>query len=240
MALEDAAAAPQDEDQPAPPQPGDASPALQDFRSAFTHPEAQDWANEVSTRLNDYFQRRQIADEANATGQQFVQDVDQFKSGLVNMVQADPSAVHTALDLVPPTMGAIINNMPGGPPDAAEDHHTALVGHMQSEIAAAAITRAAETNTGMAKALLGNDRIADVLGDNATHLGTYIDMQAAARMRDAAAARGQNAVAHQEIADQSARNYIGALVDPNNGNPRSPPGWNQAVMADDRVPPLTR
>src|SRR5579859_6759653 len=237
MALEDAA--PEDQT-PAAPQPGDPSAPLQDFRDAFTHPEAQAWAGEVTTRLNDYFQRRQIADEANATGQQFVQDVDQFKSGLVNMVKADPSAVHTALDIVPPTMGALISNVPGGPPADAEDHHNALVGHMQAEIAAAAITSAAETNTGVAKALLANDRIAGVLGDGAQHLGTYIDMQAAARERDAAAARGQNAVAQAEIADKSARNYIGAMVDPNTGKPRSPPGWNQAVMADDSVPPADK
>ncbi len=230
----------EDEDpteEPAAPQPGAASPALQDFRSAFTDPDAQGWAGEVTTRLNDYFQRRQIVDDAAAKGQEFVQNIDQFKGGLVSMVQADPHAVHTALDLVPSTMAALINNMPGGPPDNAEDHHTALVGHMQQEIAAAAVTSAAEVHAPLARSLLADDRISGVLGDDAQHLSTYTDMQEAARTRDAAAAQGQALAARQEIADQSGRNYLTALVDPNTGKPRSPPQWNQAVMADMNIPP---
>lgn len=212
------------------------SPALQDFQSAFTHPDAQDWAGEVSTRLNDYFQRRQLADNNAATGQQFVNDVDQFKSGMVKMVQADPHAVHTALDIVPPTISGIISNMPGVPD--AEDHHAAITGHMQSEIAAAAVTKAAETHEDLARSMLSDDRIKSVLGDdNHAALSNYTDMQASARERDAVAARGQAAAVKAEIADQSGRNYLGALVDPNNGTPRSPPGWNQAIMADMRVPP---
>ncbi len=228
-----------DSDDQAPPQPGAPSPALAEFQNVFSHPEAKDWAGEVTTRLNDYFQRRQIADSANAAGQQFVQDIDQFKGGLVKMVQQDPHAVHTALDIVPPTLSALISNMPNQPANA-EDHHAALVGHMQGEIATAAITSAAETHEGTARALLGNDRIQDVLGDAAGPLGIYIDMQAAARVRDQRADAGQAQAAHIELADQSARNYLDALVDPNTGNPRSPPGWNQAVLADNRVPPAMK
>src|SRR5712664_982696 len=134
---------PQDEPEEIPAQPvGAASPALQEFVSVFTHLEAQSWAGEVTTRLNDYFQRRQIADNNAAAGANFVNDIDQFKSGLVNMVTSDPHAVHVAMDIVPPTLAGIIGNMPNAPEDA-EAHHAALVGHMQSEIAAAAITSAA-------------------------------------------------------------------------------------------------
>src|SRR6266581_9197291 len=86
---------------------GSPSPALQNFKDAFTQPDAQDWSQEVTTRLNDYFQRRQIASDNMAAGQNFVSNMDQFKSGLVDMVQSDPNAVHTALDIVPPTMAGI-------------------------------------------------------------------------------------------------------------------------------------
>lgn len=213
------------------------SPALQDFQSVFTHPEAQAWAGEVTTRLNNYFQQRDLADANAAAGQNFVQDLDQFKSGLTDMVRSDPHAVHTALDIIPPTISGIISNMPGSPDDTGE-HHAALTGHMQSEVAAAAITTAAETHEGIARSLLDNDRIKGVLGDEAhASLTNYTDMQASARARDQEAAAGQALAVKQELADQGGRNYLGALVDPNNGKPRSPPGWNQALMADDRIPP---
>lgn len=224
-----------DEDEAPLPQ-GTASPALQEFPDVFTHPAAKEWASEAATRLNDYFQRRQLAENAAAVGQDFVNNVDQFKSGLVSMVQSDPHAVHVALDLVPSTVSALINGMPNAPGNS-DEHHAALTGHMQSEIAAAAVTSAAESHEGVARALLGNERIQSVLGDAVGPLGVYTDMQAAARQRDQEADRGQAQAAQVEIADNSARNYIGALVDPNNGKPRSPPGWNQAVMADNKVPP---
>jgi hypothetical protein len=226
-----------DTEEETPSQPGEAAPALQEFQEVFTHPAAQQWAGEITTRLDDYFQRRQIADDANAAGQEFVNNVDQFKSGLVDMVQSDPHAVHTALDIVPPTMSALISNIPGGAPEGADEHHAAITGHMQSEIAAAAVTSAAESDEGTARALLNHPRIQSVLGDAAGPLSTYVDMQAAARQRDQAADAGQAQAARAELADQSARNYLGALVDPNNGKPRSPPQWNQAVLADNRVPP---
>src|SRR5216684_2420130 len=155
---------PEDDEQQQP--AGSPSPALQDFKNTFTHPDAQDWAGEVTTRLNDYFQRRQIAADNMAAGQNFVNDIDQFKSGLVSMVQSDPNAVHTALDIVPPTLASVISSMPNAPDDA-EDHHAALTSHLQSEIAAAAVTSAAFKDAGLAHGMLDNPRIADVLGDDA-------------------------------------------------------------------------
>jgi hypothetical protein len=218
-----------------PPPPGAPSPALQEFNGAFSNPVAKEWAGEVTTRLNDYFQRRDIADDAAQAGQAFVDDIGQFKSGLVNMVKSDPNAVHTALDIVPPTVAALVTTLPGQVANAQE-HHDFLTGDMQHEIAAAAVTAAAEHHEDLARGMLADERISSILGDSVRPLETYVGMQAAARERDAAAQRGQAAVAAVRTADLAARNYVGDLVGPD-GNPRSPDGWNQAVIADLRVPP---
>src|SRR5688572_29865927 len=177
--------------------PAAPSPALQQFREVFSEPgaapEAREWAAEVTTRINDYNQRRSLADANAAAGQQFVADIDGFKSGLVSMVQNDPNAVSLALDLVPTTVGML-----GGASD--------LTAHMQVEIAAAAVTSLAEWDGGAARALLSDDRIAGLLGENVAPLGTYISMQEAARARDDAAHAVRLARAAEETSDLSARN----------------------------------
>ena len=238
MALEDPSTDQAGEQDTAPAAPTAPAPLLQEFTDNFSHPAAQDWANEATTRLNDYFQQRQLVDDAQKQGQQFVTNLDQFKSGLSNMVTSDPSAVHVAMDLVPSTVGALLGNMPNQP-DNIEDHHAALTGHIQSEIAAAAVTSAAGTSEPLARNLLDNERIQGVLGPDAhASLTNYTDMQAQARTADANAAAGQLAMNKELLADQGARNYIGALVGPT--GPRSPDGWTQAVIADNKIPPQTK
>ncbi len=225
------------EDTPPAP-PAAPSPPLQDFAAAFTHPVAQEWAADSATILNDYFQRRNIADASAQAGQTFVNNLDQFKTGLTNFVQSDPHAVHAALDLVPPTVKALVSTLPGGI-ENPDDHYETVTGHIQHEIAAAAITTAAETHEGLARSLLGNDRISNVLGESAGPLDTYIGMQAQARERDAAAQRGQQEVQLQKVADTTSRDYIGDLVGPD-GGVRSPAGWNQAILSDPRIPPQNK
>lgn len=215
--------------------PATQAPALQDFQDAFTDPTAQEWSQEVSTHLNNYFQQRDIADASARAGQAFVNNLDQFKTGLTSMVQSDPHALSTALDIVPPTVAALVSTLPGGI-ENPDDHHAAVTQHIQHEIAAAAVTTAAETHEGLARGMLADERVSGILGESAGPLDTYIGMQAQARERDAAAQRGQQAVQVQKVADTTARGYIGDLVGPDS-QPRSPPGWNQAVLSDPKVPP---
>lgn len=232
----------QDEGQPQPDQQdqvpgGAASPALQAFRGVFTAPGAQQWADEAATRLNDYFQRRRIATENSAAGQNFVQDLSGFRQGLVDMVQADPHAVHVALDLVPHSVDALISTMPSMPEDAL-GHHAAITRDIQREIAHSAVTALAERDDGQARALLDNERLGAVLSDDAKQaLGSYISMQSVARAMDGKAQQDAAVANRQRVADQSALNYLRALHDPQTDGVQFPPGWNQGVIADNALPP---
>ncbi len=227
----------EDEEYAPPPPSATPSPALQQFRGAFTDPSAQKWATEATIRLNDYFQKRRLAAANTQAGQNFVDDIGQFKDGLVGMVRSDPVAVHTALDLVHPTMAALIGTMPNAPADAA-DHHAALSGEMQREIAAAAVTSAAERSEPLARHLLGNERIQGVLGDDAHQtLTRYTDLQAGARQADNEAQQQAADTAREHVGHQSALNYLNVLTDPGTGDLQFPDGWNQGVMADPRLPP---
>jgi hypothetical protein len=223
------------EDAPPPP-PAAPSPALQNFQGAFTDPVAQDWAGDSAAILNDYFQRRDIADASERAGQNFVNNLDQFKTGLTSFVQNDPNAVHVALDLVPHTVSALVGTSGVENP---EDHATAVTDHIQHEIAATAVTSAAEHHEGLARGMLANERISGILGDSTGPLDTYISVQAAARATDHQAQVDQLQRDAARGADRSMGNYAGALVDPA-GGVRFPDGWNQGVMADPKVPPAAK
>ncbi len=221
----------------APPPQAAPAPAVQGFQEAFTHPVAQEWAQDVGTQLNDYFQRRDIADGATRAGQNFVNNLDSFKSGLASGVQADPNFVHTALDIVPPTVRALVDTLPDI--ENPNDHHAAVTNHIQSEIAAAAVTSAAEHSEPLARGLLEHPRISGLLGENAGPLDTYISIQAAARDADHQAQVEQLQKDAARNVERSMGNYASALLDPA-GGVRFPDGWNQGVMADQRVPPAAK
>ena len=231
----------EDDQTPAPQPQGMPSPGLQAFRASITDPRAQPWADEVVAKLNNHFQQRRIADEMTQEGQAFTNNMSAFKNGLVGMVQKDPTAVHVAMDLVPSTIATMITTMPGGPPTDAKDHYKAITGHMQSEIAAAAVTRLAEQHEGIARATLADPRIDGVLDDGAKQgLGNYISLQAHARNVDAAAAQRNAVQQAQDVNDRSTMNYVQALIDPGTGKPQFPPAWTQAVMADPKVSPASK
>lgn len=220
----------EDETEEAPRLQGAPSPFLEEFQNVFG-PAAPEQVGEVTTRLNDYFQRRQIADATEAAGQQFVNDLDGFKSGLVSMVTNDPNAIHVAMDIVSPMLEAM-----GGPPE----HRAVLANHMESEIAAAAVTTLAERDEDLARATLAHSRVAGVLGENAEPLEAYIGIQAQARAVDRAAEAEQFAQARSDRADRAAYNYLGSLHDVATGSLTFPPGWNQGLMADANVPPAAK
>lgn len=222
-----------DEDE-APPPAAAQSPALQEFQDTFTSPVAKDWSEGVSARLNDYFTRRQIADDNTAAGENFVNDMDAFKSGLVSGVQKDPFFVHTALDIVPDTMAAFAAAMPNAPEG---DHHLNVGSDIQREIAAAAVTSLAETHEGAARGMLGNERIKNLLGEATGPLDTYISAQAQARQIDHEAEVDSHTAHAALAADQTAVKYLSALYNPAAGTTQFPPGWNQAVLKDPNLPP---
>lgn len=212
------------------------SPVMQEFQDVFTHPAAREWAGEMATRINDYTTRRQIADDNIAAGENFVHDLGAFKSGLVSGVQNDPFFVHTALDLVDPTMRALSASMPNAPAGA----DAAIARSIQGEIATAAITALAETHEGTARGMLADERIAGLLGEAVGPLDHYIGAQAKARATDHQAAAERQA-AHQALAtDTTATNYLSTLLDPSSDTVQFPNGWNQGVLKDPALPPAAK
>jgi hypothetical protein len=225
-----------DEERELPPPAAAQSPVLQEFAGIFTNPAAKEWAGEMAARINDYTTRRQIADDNIAAGENFVADMDQFKSGLISGVRSDPFFVHTALDLVTPTLRALTGAMPNAPEDV-DAHNAALAGHMQREIATAAVTMLAETHEGAARGMLADQRIAGLLGDAVQPLDGYIGAQAQARAIDREA-EARNVAAYEALAaDTTATNYLASLIDPISNTVQFPPGFNQGVLADPRLPP---
>jgi hypothetical protein len=229
---------PEDDEAPARPA-GAPSPQLEAFRNLFTHPAAQKFADQAVTILNHGFQQRRIAQQNAAAGQNLVDDVGQFRQGLVGMVRSDPTMVHTALDLVHPAMGALISSMPGAPADA-DVHHAAISADIQHDIAHQAVTRAAETSEPLARKLLGDDRIKGVLGDSLGGLDNYTSMQANARATDAAAQQAAQAQYRDHVANTSAIDYLDNLYHAPTGKLRFPNGWNQSVISDMGLPPAAK
>lgn len=212
-------------------------PALQAFRDAIP-PEvgAEGWVSDVTTRLNNFMRRRDIADGNAAAGQEYVRNMSDFKDGLKGMVQADPTAIDVALDIVPHTIHAL---MPDGHPDAMYgDTHESLTKHIQSEIASSAVTAMAERNAAGARAMLGNPRVDAILGgDEKRGLDGYITAQTLARGADHNA---QTILLRQQqsMAEAAAGHaHASALVNPDSNKVEPPNGWAQKLIADPRVAP---
>ncbi len=123
--------------------------------------------------------------------------------------------------------------MPNAPTGVDAD----LGRHMQSEIAAAAVTMLAETHEGAARGMLADKRIAALLGESATPLGEYIGAQAKARAIDLSAEAEAFQANEMVAADMTATDYVASLIDPASGAMQFPPRFNQDILADPRLSP---
>lgn len=217
---------------------GDLHPVLQDFTNAFTQDESRSWAKDAAVRVQDWMQRKQIADANQQAGQNLVDNIASFKNELVGLAGSDPSAVHLALDLVPGTIGHLVANNPNHPEDQKEATHAALTGHIQNEIARAAVQKLAEHSDIAARDLLGEDRISGLFGaDEHAALNSYIDMQSLARNADEAAQRQRLTQEGLIASEAAAHAHASGLYDPQRDDVNFPPGWASRLMADTTVPP---
>jgi hypothetical protein len=224
---------PRNEDTGPPPAAAMPQP-LQDLKDTFQTDAGKDWANDATTRIQDYVMQRQVAEQNTAAGQQFIQNIDNFKDGLVSFVQQDPLGVHLALDLVPGALDAVISTMPGRPEDAA-DHHAAMTASASRDIAAAAVTSMAGRNPTVARNIYDHPRIQDALGDSAPAMDSYITLQGQAHERDAQVGQANALRQQQQGYDTNARGYLSLL----SNNPLAD-DFNKAVVADQGVPPADK
>jgi hypothetical protein len=163
-------------------------PALQAFQDAIPDSAAEaPWAQEVTTRLNDWVQKRDMADANEAAANQYTANIGDFKSGLVNMVTADPTAHQVALDIVDPTLHQL---MPYDwmDPSKHDETHSALSDDIKYQIAHASVASMARRDGDAARSLMDSPAIAEHLDDqDKAGLSGYIQAHEVARGADAAA-----------------------------------------------------
>lgn len=216
-------------------------PALEAFQQIPWAPGADAWARDSATIVNDHIQKAQIADANQQAGQNFVDNIGRFRDGLKNWVQGDPTAVHSALALIPHTIGSLIDSNPVHPDEQRQDAHDQIVGDLQQQVARSAVQRMAELHGPSARQMLADPRIGDVLDDqDHAGLNSYIDLQDLARNADGAAQQRQ---AMQVAAQQSAGaalGHLGTLYNPTIDDTQFPQGWAASLMANNAIMPADK
>lgn len=210
---------------------GDASgqmhPALTDFINKFQTDEGKGWAQAAAGRVQDFMTTRAIAQQNQAAGDAFVNNLHDTKMNLTGMVQKDPSTADLALDLAP----GIVKGLAG---DEHGDEVTGpIIDHMQGEIAHSAVQRYAELDHGLATDAL--DRYSSYIPeDQQTSLRNYAGMQQALRTQDAQAQQLQQTRDAAVAGYQNATGWLGKLAD-DNGDVHYDPNYSSKLMADQGV-----
>ena len=198
--------------------------------------EAEDWAGSAATRINDYDQKKAIADANDRAGNAFVASLDNFRKGLVSRTAADPYFIHTAFDLAADTIPRIVNAHPNLSDDERSAHHDALVADLNNQIAVAGVKSMAERDGHIAATMLAAPRIAAALSDDDRKgLASYIGSQEIARGADRAAQQIEREKAATAASAAAAVGHAGTLYSPQLGEPAFPPGFATRLMADPAV-----
>lgn len=229
-----------DEDQELAPYQGHVSgrvdPQLNDFVNAFQGSDAQHWAAGAAARIQQHLTMRAVAERNQQMGDQFVQNLHEFKQNMVDMVKGDPSSAGLALDLIPHTIKAMAAEHEGMDPEQRDAAANDLINHMSGEVAHATVQSLAEKNDVAARTALASPRLAGFLGDDdKTALGTYIDNQAYWRQQDGIAAQQQAQFVANKAGYDRTTAYLGKLIDPDTGGLQLPSNFGQTVMSDTNI-----
>jgi hypothetical protein len=209
------------------------NPALGQFVGNLQTPEAQDWAGDAASKIQNYLTQKSLASEAAQAGDDMVNNLDQTKSGLVSLVQSDPGATSLAISLAQTTVNGLIAQHGHLDPGDRAEASDQLVSHMQTEIAHASVQRLAEMDKPAALAQL--DKLSDYLpDDHQDALRQYADTQEIMRGQDA------QAMALQQQKDAALRGYANASsylkgITDDAGSFRATPGFLAGLMADQSV-----
>lgn len=223
--------------------PGDASghlnPVLAQQISSADTPMGRAWTTVAANRVQDYLTTKAVAEQNQAAGDQFVNNLADTKNNLVGMVQGDPGSMGLALDLAQHSVNGIVDQHQHMDDDARQGAADDLIGHMQTEIAHAGVQRLAETDKGAALQAL--DKYGSYLPDEQqSALRQYADVQEGLRGQDAFAQQQQASKDAAVAGYHSATSYLGALADPDTGQFRSPQGFLQGLVADPSIASPTK
>ena len=215
-------------------------PALDAAVNTFQTGEGKDYGNEIAATVQQHLNMQNVVDSNVAAGQHFTKAFADTKANLVGMAKDDPSASQLAIDLTPRLIGPILAQV-GMSPEDAQSTHDQITGHIQTEIARAAVTSMADQHTDGARQLMG--RLGDYLPDeDQAALGGYINNMQNAKLADNAAAgdaRNSAAVRNSAVA---AFQYGSSLLDPRTEAVTYPPDYlsklvkNQMILPDDKQP----
>jgi hypothetical protein len=223
-----------------PPFPGDASGHLRPgLIQAYGQeaPQDQGYAADAANKVQDYLTGRAIANQAEAAGNQFVNDLAGTRANLSNMVRVDPHATDLALSLVPGAVDSLTAHH--GDEDERAAAASSITDHIRNEIAIAGIQAHAGISQAAGHAAI--DKWGTHLGDGEDAvLRTYTDNMETLRQADASAAQIARA---RQLVEGSNRNTVGwlnQLHDPTTGAVMFPPGWGQRMMQDHSLAPDAR
>lgn len=219
---------------PAAPQDGQLAPWLADYREqAGGGP-----LDSAIVAIQQHVNARNVADANQAEGDGFVQDMASIKDGLTSVVQKDPTAADTAMEVAHRVTAAALDHA-GVPEDKFDDTHADLSGHIRTEIAHTAVQSMAEINGPAARGML--DKYGSYFDDDQRGVADhYINAMEMARGVDhdaqIATAKAQTLAASQA----NAFGYTHQLLDPNTESVRFPDGWMQSVVKDQSVSPADK
>jgi hypothetical protein len=220
----------QEAPQPAAPTP---NPQLADFVGSFQTDAGQDWAAKAAARVQAHMDIQAAAQAQDDARQQFIGNLAQTKQNLVGLARSQPTSADLALDLADITMQGL-TEAHGQSPEA----HVALLGHMQEEIAHAAIQGYAGLDENTARQKLNDSRLTGLIPDDQkAALDTYISNMANLRRVDDSARQQEIARQHMMASGQGAREWLSGLTEPTTGQLWFPDNWGQRMLADPRISP---
>ena len=221
------------EQNPAIPRDHELAPVLQQVLETFQTPEGQRLAATVLPIIQRHVNLTNVADANQQVGQQVVANVADTKNTLVDLAKRDPTAASMAIEIAPHLVAGIVGHS-GLDRDQMEATHADLTGHIQSEIARAAVTRMAEIHDAPARQLLTN--LGDYLEpEDHRVLGQYIDTMQTARQMDQAAALSQANFAQNLASQRQAFAYGQKLLDPRTEQAQPAPDFVSGLMANNNI-----
>lgn len=210
---------------------------LRQLTDAITDPGARASIGEAVAHIDNHLQQAKIADENMQVARNFTADWDSFTGGMASWVQGDPTAMHAAMDAVPPVARGLISTIPGIAEEDLQKHHDEIVGDAQRRIAYSAIRSTAESHAGLTAEMLGDARVQGLLSEDDRHeLAAYATHQADARARDAWSQDVEQRKTAFDAGEKSTLSYATSLFDGHAGTTSFPPGWHAGLLADPSVP----
>ncbi len=211
-------------------------PPLQAMRNTIEpNDDGSTWADPALQAIQQHTNQTAVVDANQAAGDHFVQNVTALKNTLVGMAKDDPTSATLALRLAPRLVAPMVYSTGMGDDDA-EATHQDLTGHIQQEIARAAVTRMADLHADGARSLMDNLSPYLAEGDHDI-LGSYIDTMQAARTADNAAGMGQMARDQQRASGIAAYKFGSTLLDPRTESVNFPPNYLQTLVRNQVISP---